>query len=152
MSVVSIPGNCFLVASCASGTLATPFFGVHCFAPAGLVVNSHSLLKSVVKYLLLHCVGVEFHVTSNPEVMASFPFPVLKSLFQPSPCSSIPAPSGAAPTCDAFPAPCVFPKVCPPAISATVSSSFIPILPNVSRMSFAEANGSGFPFGPSGLT
>ncbi len=35
-------------------------------------------------------------------------------------------------------APWVLPNVCPPAISATVSSSFIPIRRNVSRMSRAE--------------
>ena len=40
----------------------------------------------------------------------------------------------------------------PPAISATVSSSFIAMRANVSRMSRAAARGSGFPFGPSGLT
>ena len=50
------------------------------------------------------------------------------------------------------PAPCVLPKVWPPAISATVSSSFIAMRAKVSRMSRAEASGSGLPFGPSGLT
>ena len=40
----------------------------------------------------------------------------------------------------------------PPAISATVSSSFIAMRPNVSRMSFAASSGSGLPFGPSGFT
>ena len=49
-------------------------------------------------------------------------------------------------------APWVLPNVWPPAISATVSSSFIAIRPNVSRMSRAAASGSGLPFGPSGLT
>src|SRR5664280_2538515 len=34
-------------------------------------------------------------------------------------------------------------------MSATVSSSFIAIRPKVSRMSLAEANGSGLPLGPS---
>ena len=50
------------------------------------------------------------------------------------------------------PAPWVLPKVWPPAISATVSSSFIAMRRNVSRMSRAAAIGSGLPFGPSGLT
>ena len=50
------------------------------------------------------------------------------------------------------PAPWVLPKVWPPAMSATVSSSFIAIRRNVSRMSRAAASGSGLPFGPSGLT
>ncbi len=49
-------------------------------------------------------------------------------------------------------APWALPKVCPPAISATVSSSFIAMRPKVSRMSFAAASGSGLPFGPSGFT
>src|SRR5580700_8205647 len=43
-------------------------------------------------------------------------------------------------------------KVCPPAMSATVSSSFIAIRAKVSRISRAAAIGSGFPFGPSGFT
>lgn len=44
------------------------------------------------------------------------------------------------------------PKACPPPISATVSLSFMPILPKTSRMSRALAAGSGTPRGPSGLT
>ena len=43
-SVVSIIGACRFDGSWASGTVscASGFFGVHCFAPAGLVVSSHS--------------------------------------------------------------------------------------------------------------
>ena len=37
-------------------------------------------------------------------------------------------------------------------MSATVSSSFIAMRANVSRMSRAAASGSGLPFGPSGFT
>jgi hypothetical protein len=37
-------------------------------------------------------------------------------------------------------------------MSATVSSSFIAMRAKVSRMSRAEASGSGLPFGPSGFT
>ncbi len=86
-------------------------------------------------------------------MIASRPLPVPKLFFQPRPCSSIGAPSGSAPTYwSGSAAPWVLPNVCPPAISATVSSSFIAIRPNVSRMSRAEASGSGLPFGPSGLT
>ena len=48
--------------------------------------------------------------------------------------------------------PWVLPKVWPPAMSATVSSSFIAMRPNVSRMSWAASAGSGSPPGPSGLT
>ena len=50
------------------------------------------------------------------------------------------------------PAPWVLPSVWPPTISAAVSSSFIAIRPNVSRMSMAAASGSGLPSGPSGFT
>ena len=95
---------------------------------------------------------MDVQVTSKPEVMASSPLPLLYWEVHPNPCSSIDAASGSGPTLLAGPAPCVLPNVCPPAINATVSSSFIPIRPNVSRMSFAAATGSGLPFGPSGLT
>ena len=54
--------------------------------------------------------------------------------------------------CDSGAAPWVLPKVWPPAISATVSSSFIAMRAKVSRMSLAAATGSGLPFGPCGLT
>ena len=92
-------------------------------------------------------------MTSRPLVMASRPLPLPKLFFQPRPCSSIGAPSGSGPTyCSGSAAPWVLPKVCPPAISATVSSSFIAIRANVSRMSRAEPSASGTPFGPSGLT
>ena len=44
MSVVTIIGAWRFDGSCASGTVpcASGFLGVHCFAPAGLVVSSHS--------------------------------------------------------------------------------------------------------------
>ncbi len=65
----------------------------------------------------------------------------------------MPAASGSGPTYfSALAAPWLLPKVWPPAISATVSSSFIAMRAKVSRMSRAEARGSGEPFGPSGLT
>jgi hypothetical protein len=51
-----------------------------------------------------------------------------------------------------MPAPWVLPKVWPPAMSATVSSSFIAIRRKVSRMNQAAACGSALPRGPSGLT
>ena len=86
-------------------------------------------------------------------MIASRPLPVPKLFFQPRPCSSSGAPSGSGPTYwSGSAAPWVLPNVCPPAISATVSSSFIAIRRNVSRMSRAAASGSGLPFGPSGLT
>src|SRR5215470_3352548 len=63
------------------------------------------------------------------------------------PWSSMSPPSGSTPTCSLGPAPWVLPKVWPPAISATVSSSFIAIRRKVSRMSFAALTGSGSPLG-----
>ena len=56
------------------------------------------------------------------------------------------------PDAGSLPAPCIVPKVWPPAVSATVSSSSIAMRAKVSRMSRAEASGSGLPSGPSGLT
>src|SRR5690349_9855140 len=138
----------------ASGTVLAPapFLGCHWFAPAGLFVSSHSKLNRFQKKLLLHLVGVVVQVTSSPLPMASPPLPVPKLLFHPRPWSSRPAPSGSGPTCEAGPAPWVLPKVWPPAMSATVSSSFIAIRLKVSRISTAAASGSGLPLGPSGLT
>jgi hypothetical protein len=66
---------------------------------------------------------------------------------------SIEAPSGSGPTYWlGSAAPWVLPKVWPPAMRATVSSSFIAMRANVSRMSRAEASALGVPLGPSGLT
>ncbi len=96
--------------------------------------------------------GVGVQVTSRPLVMVSGPLPVPAVLFQPRPWASSGAASGSGPTYSAEWAPWVLPKLCPPAISATVSSSFIAIRANVSRMSRAAASGSGLPLGPSGLT
>ena len=89
---------------------------------------------------------------SIPLVVASLPTPEPCRLFQPNPICSNGEPSGSAPTKAGSPAPCAFPKVCPPAVKATVSVSFIAILAKVSLMSFALASGSAFPSGPSGLT
>ena len=50
------------------------------------------------------------------------------------------------------PAPWDLPNVWPPTMSATVSSSFIAMRANVSRMSLAAAIALGLPFGPSGFT
>ena len=96
--------------------------------------------------------GVGVQAPSKPLVMVSAPFPDLKEFFHPNPISSIGAPSGSGPRFVGSPAPWALPKVCPPAINATVSSSFIAIRANVSLISLAEAIGSGFPFGPSGFT
>ncbi len=84
--------------------------------------------------------------------MVSAPMPLPCLLAQPKPCASSSPPSGSTPTWLAAPAPWVLPKVWPPAISATVSSSFMAMRAKVSRMSLAAATGSGLPFGPSGFT
>ncbi|CAB4534551.1 unannotated protein [freshwater metagenome] len=103
--------------------------------------------------MLSHCVGVGVHAPSRPLEIVSAPLPLPKVFFQPSPICSIGAPSGSAPTYfsgDA--APCALPNVCPPAMSATVSSSFIAMRAKVSRISRADPKMSGTPFGPSGFT
>ncbi|MNE31611.1 hypothetical protein D3C80_1251880 [compost metagenome] len=145
-------GRCFLLGSKASGMVSPTSLATHWCAPAGLLVSSHSYSNRCRKKSWFHWVGVVVQVTSKPLVMASLPLPVPKLLCQPRPCSSRPALSGSSPTCDAGPAPWVLPKVWPPAISATVSSSFIAMRAKVSRMSRAAATGSGLPSGPSGLT
>src|SRR5919204_5318535 len=110
-------GTCFFDLSKASGIVAGAPFAFHCQAPAGLLVSSHSLLNRLSKKWLLHFVGVCDHVTSGPPVMASAPTPVPCRLFQPRPWSSSAPLSGSGPTSDGSPAPCVLPKVWPPAIS-----------------------------------
>ncbi len=87
-----------------------------------------------------------------PLVVVCSPFPLSNLFVHPRPNSSIEAPSGSAPIKAGSPAPCALPNVCPPATRATVSSSFIAIRAKVSRTSLPDATGSGFPFGPSGLT
>ena len=84
--------------------------------------------------------------------MVSSPLPVPYALRQPRPISWSGAASGSGPTLPASAAPWVLPNVCPPAMSATVSSSFMAMRRNVSRMSTAAASGSGLPLGPSGFT
>ncbi len=96
--------------------------------------------------------GIGAHAPSIPLVMACWPIPVSWLLVQPSPCSAMSAPSGGTPTRPASPAPCALPKVCPPAVSATVSSWFIAMRSNVSLISRADCSASGLPPGPSGLT
>src|SRR5881275_2058600 len=95
-SVVSIIGACRFDGSCASGTVpwASGFFGVHCFAPAGLVVNSHSYLNRFSRNPLSHWVGLLVHAPSRPLVIVWGPLPLLYLFFQPRPCSSRGAPSG----------------------------------------------------------
>src|ERR1035438_986267 len=102
-------GTCFFDLSCASGTEASAPFAFHCFAPAGLLVSSHSYLNRLSKKWLLHFVGVCDHVTSGPPVMVSAPMPVPCLLFQPRPWSSSAPPSGSTPISEGSPAPWVLP-------------------------------------------
>src|SRR3954453_21473707 len=97
--------------------IASAPLAVHCCAPPGLLVSSHSNANRFSKKLLLHFVGVVVQVTSRPLVMVSAPLPVPKLLRQPKPCCSRPAASGSLSTCVVGAAPCVLPKLWPPAIS-----------------------------------
>src|SRR5215216_7359933 len=82
-SVVSIIGTRFFDLSKGSGIVGSAPFACHCCAPAGLFVSSHSYLNRFSKKSLLHFVGVCDQITSGPPVMASAPYPVPCSLFQP---------------------------------------------------------------------
>src|SRR4029077_16112468 len=120
--------------------------------PSRALLQLPFIFEQVFKKVVPHFVGVVLQVTSGPPVIASLPLPVPNLLFQPRPCSSISAASGSGPTSAASPAPWVLPKLCPPAMSATVGSSFIAMRLKVSRMSTAAATGSGLKFGPFGFT
>ena len=152
---MSIVGACDFDGSWASGTVPAPApsFGFHCFAPAGLVTAPTRSRRGCRRSCCSNVTGVVVQAPSRPLVIVSPPLPVPKLFFQPRPCSSMGAPSGSRPTYWlGSAAPWVLPNVCPPAMSATVSSSFIAMRRNVSRMSLAAASGSGLPFGPSGFT
>src|SRR5918992_5535945 len=99
-SVVNIIGAWRFDESCASGTVpwASGFFGVHCLAPAGLVVSSHSYLNRFSRNPLSHLVGLSVHAPSSPLVIVCAPLPLRYLFFQPRPCSSIGAASGSGPT------------------------------------------------------
>ncbi len=135
----SIVGLCFLPGMCASGMISGAFLATHCLAPAGDLVSSHSYLNRCSKKSLLQRAGVVVQVTSRPLETVSLPCPLPKLLTQPRPCASIGAPSGSGPLCDSGAAPCALPKVWPPAIRATISSSSIAMRPKVARMSLAAA-------------
>src|ERR1700680_2507939 len=85
--------------SCASGTVpwAEGSLGVHCLAPAGLVVSSQSYLNRLSRYPLSHFVGSLVHAPSSPLVTASAPVPLPKVFLQPRPCASTGQPSGSGP-------------------------------------------------------
>ncbi len=151
-SVVSMVGRCFLAASWASGTVSSASLATHWCAPAGDASSSHSWANRFLKKPLPQRVGVSVQVTSSPLVIVSPALPDPWELCHPRPWASSGAASGSGPTLSPDPAPWVLPKVWPPAMSATVSSSFIAIRRKVSRMSRAASSGSGLPLGPSGLT
>src|ERR1700761_5649836 len=98
-------GTCFFDLSKASGIDSAAPLAFHCFAPAGLLVSSHSFSNRFLKNRLLHLVGVCVQVTSGPPVMASAPTPVPYLLFQPRPWSSTAPASGSGPTSEGSPAP-----------------------------------------------
>src|SRR3954464_8694598 len=93
--------------SCASGIKPAPAspLGFHWWAPAGLLLSSHSKPNRFSKKLLLHLVGVLLQVTSRPLVMVCGTLPVAKVLFQPRPWDSRPAASGSGATCVLYTAP-----------------------------------------------
>src|SRR5436190_24100023 len=95
-SVVSIIGEWRFFGSCASGTVpwASGFFGVHCFAPAGLVVSSQSYLNRLSRNPLSHFVGSLVQAPSRPLVIVESPLPLPKLFSQPRPCCSRGALSG----------------------------------------------------------
>jgi hypothetical protein len=68
--------------------------------------------------------------------MVSSALPLPYWLIQPSWPECTGQPSGSGPTSEASPPPCALPKVWPPAMSATVSSLFMPIRLNVTLMSW----------------
>src|SRR4029077_13092320 len=106
-------GTSFFAGSWACGIVAPAPLAIHCCAPAGLFVNSHSYPNRFQKKLLLHFVGVVVQVTSRPLVIVSAPLPVPNLFIHPMPCASRSPPSGTIPTFVAGAAPCVFPKVWP---------------------------------------
>ncbi len=99
-----------------------------------------------------HFVGSLVQAPSSPLVIVSTPMPVPELFFQPMPWCSTGHASGSGPTYSGLTAPWHLPNVWPPTMSAAVSSSFMAMRRKVSRMSRAEASGSGLPLGPSGFT
>src|SRR5687768_18592261 len=101
-------GACRFFGSWASGTVpwASGFLGFHCFAPAGLVVSSHSNLKRFSRNPLSHFVGLLVQAPSRPLVIVWAPLPLPCLFFQPIPWSSIGLASGSGPTFVPGAAPC----------------------------------------------
>ena len=155
ISAVVITGGFDFPFTCASGTAVcrASSLGIQMMAPAGLRDCCHSRFSRFCRYRLVHWVGAWVQAPSRPLVVVSSALPLPQRFFQPSPCCSVGAAAGSGPTQSAgLRAPCIFPNVCPPAISARVSSSFIAMRPKVTRILFAEPAGSGLPMGPSGFT
>ncbi len=66
-------GSRFGESSAGPGMIASASLATHWFAPAGLLVSSHSCPKSMSKKPLSHFVGSGVQVTSRPLVIASAP-------------------------------------------------------------------------------
>ena len=95
-----------------------------------------------------HWVGVGVQAPSRPQVIVYSPKPV-SWRSQPNPW---PIRRALRLRTDELllTAPCILPNVWPPTVSATVSSSFIAIRLNVSRMSWADASDRARRWGPAG--
>src|SRR5438270_10185053 len=122
-------GACRFDGSCASGTVpwASGLVGVHCLAPAGLVVSSQSYLNRLSRNPLSHLVGSLVHAPSSPLVIASAPVPLPELFFQPRSCCSTGAASGSGPMYLGSTAPWVFPSGWRLMVSANFFSHFIAI-------------------------
>ena len=153
MSVVIIISGFIWPGTWASGVRgASASLGVHCRAPAGLLVCTHSWPNRFSRYSLSQRVGFWVQLPSMPLVIVNSPAPVPSGLCQPRPMASSGAISGGAPILSALTMPWLLPKAWPPAIRATVSSLFIAMRLNEMRMSRAEPIGSPSEFEPSGFT
>src|ERR1039458_2269814 len=98
MSVVIIMSGFILPGTWASGVLgASGLDGVHCRAPAGLLVWTQSNLKRFSRYSLSQRVGFGVQLPSMPLVMVYSAKPVPSGFCQPRPMASMGAISGGGP-------------------------------------------------------
>ena len=101
-SVVSIIGACRFDGSCASGTVlcAAASFGVHCLAPAGLSVSSHSWPNRFSRKPLSHLAGVGRPRALEPAGDRVVALAACRSCSSSrGPAARSGAPSGSGPTC-----------------------------------------------------
>ena len=128
------------------GALCRGLLGSPLVCTGRTLVNCHSWPNRLSKYPLSHFTGLEVQAPSRPLVIASGPLPVRNLLVQPRPCSSRWRPRDSGEPCSTRPRwrRHVLCRRCGrPRSRATVSSSFMAMRPNVSRMCPAEASGSG---------